>query len=127
MKKFLKILAWFLFFTGAAILATMAYWNRDQLLDLSAMLPNELEHCDSIINRDSAEYIELKNWLNSNQQGWNNTPTTYVPMNTYSSDTMSINVIDDGVVVNYKQDNGNWSQVTRQKKTNELVSKCTKN
>jgi len=126
MKKFLKIIAWFLFFTVAAILATMAYWNRDQALDFSAMLPNELQHCDSIINRDSAKYIELKNWFNSNQQGWNNTPATYVPMVIYNSDTMSVNVMDSGVVVNYKQGNSNWNQVTRQKKTNELVSKCTK-
>ena len=127
MKKFLKIFAWFLFFTGAAILVTMSYWNRDQHLDLSAMMPNKFEHCGAIANRDSAEYIELKNWFNSNQQGWNNTPASYVPMDIYSSDAMTVNVMDGDVVVNYKHENGTWSQVTRQKKTNELVSKCTKN
>ena len=126
MKKFLKILTWFLFFTVAAILAIMAYWNRDQHIDISAMLPNEFEYCGSIINRNSTEYIELKNWFNSNQKGWKNTPVSYVPMDTYSSDTMSVNVMDGAVVVNYKHDNETWSQVTRQKKTNELVSKCTK-
>ena len=126
MKNFLKIFSWFLFFTGAAILATMAYWNRDQQLDLSSMMPDELERCGSIINRNSAEYIELKNWFSSNQHGWNNTPVSYVPVDAYSSETMSVNVMDGGVVVNYKHKNGAWRQVTKQKGTHELVSKCTK-
>jgi len=126
MKKYFKIFAWFLFFTGAAVLAIMFYWNRDQQLDLSTMLPEAFEHCGSIINRDSREYIELKSWINSNQEGWKNTPVTYVQMDTYISKTISVNVMDSSVVVNYKLHNGSWSQVTRQKKNNELVSKCTK-
>jgi len=124
MKNFLKILAWFLFFTGAAILVIMAYWNRDQQIDLSAMLPIEFEHCGSIINRDSTEYVELKNWFHSNQDGWKNTPVSYAPMDTYISETMSVNVLEGGVVVNYKRHNGKWNQVTKQRKSNELVSKC---
>lgn len=91
------------------------------------MLPDEFEHCGSIINRDSTEYIELKNWFLSNQDAWKNTPVSYVPMDTYISETMSVNVMEGDVVVNYKHNNGNWNQVTRQKKNNELVSKCTKN
>lgn len=126
MKNIFKILAWFLFFTGAAIIAIMAYWNRDQQLNLSKTLPDAFEHCGSIINRDSAEYIELKNWLYSNQEDWNNTPVSYIQKDTYISDAISVNVVDNSVVVNYKNHNGTWNQVTRQKKSNELISKCTK-
>ena len=126
MKNFFKILAWFVFFSGAAILAIMAYWNRDQQLDLSTMLPEAFEHCGSIINKDSREYIELKSWFNSNQEGWKNTPVAYVQMDAYNSKTMSVNVMDSSVVVNYKLHKGTWSQVTRQKLNNELDSKCTK-
>jgi hypothetical protein len=47
---------------------------------------------------------------------------TYVPKDFFSSPTMSVNIWTKIVIVNYQGSPGQWQQVFRSKKENELVN-----
>lgn len=106
--------------------AILFYWDRDQEIDFSGLLPNELEHCGHTLNQNSPEYIELVAWFQSNQHGWRNTLVTFVPASMYTGTNFSVNAMKDGVVVNYRTKSDSWAQVMNQKKDTELVDQCAK-
>ena len=111
-RRVLQILIFIAILLGLIFL----YFNRDQSIDFSVQLPPELEYCETVIESNSLEYLRLKNWLESNQDGWKNTIATYVPVNTVRAPTISINILQNFVVINYQDKNKKWSQVVKQKK-----------
>ena len=107
-------------------MSVFLYWNRTQQIDFSAKFPDTLNHCGKNISQNDAEYIELLNWFKLNKNGWKNTPVTYVPKNTFTSPTFSVNILGNGVIVNYQTNAGAWRQVEKQKKHYELPHDCSK-
>ena len=126
MKSILKLVAGVIFIVAVVVTGFILYWGRSQEIDFVAILPDKLEHCGKIIDQNSAEYAQLKKWLETNKSGWQNTPASYAPHHTYTSPNISINVLADGVVINYKTKNGNWSQVSKSKGGKELQIECAK-
>ncbi|MES0490706.1 MAG: hypothetical protein ABUK01_11970 [Leptospirales bacterium] len=127
MKKFLKKAASIIVLLMLAVGVLFLYLNRDQKLDFASILPQEIEHCGNTLGPEHTEYVELRVWFESNQGGWTNTPATYVPGSTYTGSTISVNVLENGVIVNYKAKHNGWYQVKRLKKSNELSNTCKKN
>lgn len=126
MKSILKILAGVIFIVAVVVTGVVLYGGRSQEIDFAVILPDKLEHCGKMIDRNTAEYAQLKKWLETNKSGWQNTPASYAPHHTYTSPNISINILADGVVINYKTKNGNWSQVSKSKGSKELLIECTK-
>ena len=126
MKRFIKVIVWIVVIIAVVLTGIFLYWDREQEIDFAAIMPDELEHCDRTIGRNAAEYIRLKDWFESNQKGWKNTPVSYVPTQTYTSPKLSVNILVGGVVVNYEKESGSWSQVINRTETNELPEECQK-
>jgi len=123
MKRFIKVVAFFVAIVAIVVAGIMLYWDRAQEIDFAALLPDELEHCDRTIGKDAAEYIQLKDWFELHQKGWRNTPASYGPQ-TYISPKISVTVLVGGVVVNYETGSGSWSQVAKWTENNDLPWEC---
>ncbi len=126
MSKAIKTIAVTIFIGVVTIVAIIMYWSRNQQIDFTSILPNEITHCERTLNQNSPSYIALSNWLKDNIQGWENTPVTYVPISTYTAPNISVNVMGKGVVVNYQTKGGNWVQVVNHNDANHLVKQCVK-
>ena len=126
MSKAIKNIALTIFIGVVTIVTIIMYWGRNQQIDFTSILPNEVTHCDVILNQSSPNYISLSNWFKDNTQGWENTPVTYVPISTYTAPNISVNVMGKGVVVNYQTKDGNWVQVVNHKDASHLVNQCAK-
>jgi hypothetical protein len=124
MKRFFKVLAWIVLIVVVVMTAIVLYWDRPKEIDFAAIMPEELEYCGMKIGREAAEYIQLKDWFEAHQKGWKNTPASYAPTKTYASPKFSVNVLVDGVVVNYETESGSWSQVINSKESNDLLAEC---
>jgi hypothetical protein len=57
------------------------------------------------IGNDS-EYKEIKSWLATNQDDWFLSFASYVPRQIYRYPTFVVNVLQGGVAVSYKTDDG---------------------
>ena len=126
MSKGIKIVSVTVFIGVVTVVTIIMYWGRNQQIDFTSILPNEVTHCDVILNPNSPNYISLSNWFKDNTQGWENTPVTYVPISTYTAPNISVNVMGKGVVVNYQTKDGNWVQVVNHNDASHLVNQCAK-
>ncbi len=126
MKQILKIVFSLAVLIIAGVASTFLFWNRTQQIDFTIYFPNTLNHCGESINQKDKEYVDLYNWLKTNKNGWKNTLVTFVPKNTYTSAKFSVNILDNGVIVNYQNKNGSWKQVQNEKKADELSDVCSK-
>ena len=111
--------------SAAIILAILLYWNRPQKIDFGLLFPVELNHCGRNLNIHDPQYEELLHWFKTHQDDWRHTPATYVPQNTYSSETFMVNIMKKGVIVNYRDSNGNWRQMKHDKMPAELNKDCS--
>ena len=126
MSKGIKIVSVIIFTGVVTVVATIMYWGRNQQIDFTSILPNEVTHCDIILNQSSSNYIALSNWFKDNTQGCESTPVTYAPISTYTAPNISVNVMGKGVVVNYQTKDGNWVQVVNHNDASHLVNQCAK-
>ncbi len=103
-------------------------WYRDQQIRFYDMFPASFEYefheGDSIqigrISSGEEKYTNIKKWFRSRSSGWKNDIKTYKPRRVLVSDNIKINVLDDGVIVNYMKNN-KWSQVSSNGTTIELI------
>ena len=100
------------------------YIHREQEIDFTALLPEELETCGTIINQDDKEYGIVKDWLRENKNGWVLSPITYVQFKTYYSNKLHIIVNASGVIINYSIDGEDWNQVVNSKPMKGIKYKC---
>ncbi len=126
MKRILKFFLVLFVFVVLIIAMVFLYWEREQKINFTHLLPPKLQYCGNNITSEDIEHSELKSWFKSNQQGWRNTLVTYVPKTTYTGSGISVNILDNAVIVNYQNSLDMWNQVIKEKKNNELLNKCTK-
>ena len=118
-----KLIGALAFVFMAVLIGSWLYFNRSQEIDFSTRLPKSLELCGKDIENTNIQYKALENWLRNNSKDWKNTPVTYVPNLIYSSDMISINVMQTAVIVNY-ENGSNWSQVAKGGNTEGLYIPC---
>jgi hypothetical protein len=119
----LKLVEIFVGLVLVVLIAILLYFNHDQDINFSVQLPQKFELCGKEISDQNGQYLALKNWLQNNTVGWQNTPVSYVPKLLFSSDTISINVMESVVIVNYKN-GSDWSQVAKNANTVGLCTAC---
>lgn len=112
------------------VVATFLYWTRSQVIHFADNFPEAFEYYvqgttvkqnDQTIKKDSTEYAVIKTWFEKNTNGWKNDIKDYKPDRVLKSKALIINILKDGVVVNYTLDGKTWSQVSRSKAENDLV------
>lgn len=64
------------------------------------------------LNKGDKAYIELIQFLKKQQTGWKYDLATYVPKRVFLSSDLTVNCLNDNVVINYKSD-GDWVQVSK--------------
>jgi len=124
MKKVFTILGVLTLIIVAIVLSIIAYWSRPQNFDFALLMPNEMEYCGQIIDEGNAKYKELKRWFSVSQESWENTPVTYVPRYEFSSNTMTVNILNSSVVVNYQSSEKEWNQVVRVSTSGPQFEEC---
>jgi hypothetical protein len=90
-------------------------------IDFSKLVPNEMTvstyesgrpiHSD-IWADESEELQKLSEWLRMNRGDWQIDMVTYAPSLEIRSPMLVVNVLPDGVIINYDTDQG-WKQVSR--------------
>lgn len=60
-------------------------------------------------------FDELNHWVLSNNDLWKISINTYAPQQYFSSEKVSINVIDEAVIINFNRNKNNWVQIIRNK------------
>lgn len=88
-------------------------------------IPEEFTYCGKKIWGSDKEYQEIVSWLKQNKDGWVSSFVTYVPTQVYRHPAFVVNVIEGGVVVSYKTDNG-YPQFVKTI-THGLNMSCAKN
>lgn len=123
-----KIFIIIFFIILSAAIACYIYWMRNQEIRFSNIFPDVFEYYEVagknnkiIIDRDDIKYNTIKTWFDKNIDGWKNDNRNYVPNQVLKSKNLTINILKDGVVVNYTMDGESWSQVSKAKEENELV------
>ena len=69
---------------------------------------------ETIVKKGDVEYDALKKLFSQETQGWQYDPTTYAPKHVYDSPTMGINCLESSVIVNYKDRDARWIQISKQ-------------
>lgn len=126
-KNGIRILAG-LVAVSSLIAIVILYWTRNQEIRFAEIFPDVFEYYvsedskqDGKIFKDSNEYNIVKIWFEKNSDGWRNDIKNYAPNRVLKSKALVINILNDGVVVNYTQDGKKWSQVSRRKAKNDLA------
>ena len=122
--KIAKLVLKFIIVLSLILFIIFLYYNRNQSIDFSSKLPTSFKYCNKTINSNHPNYIDLKNWLKLNQENWKNNPASHMPVIYYYSPTISINIQKNRVIINYEYSNKNYHQVSREKKTEELIHIC---
>jgi len=99
------------------------YLAREQSIKFYTYMPQEFNVCGDRISIKSLTYRALEKWFKLNENGWQNTPVSYVPNYIFSSNSMVVNILPSSVVVNY-QVGSSWHQVIKSAKTDELIAVC---
>lgn len=97
--------------------------ETSQSINFSKFMPQSFEFCGQEITPESANYQSLLNWFKSNSNGWQKSPASYVPGQVFKSENMTVNIINNLVIVNY-QSKGAWSQLVKKANTGGLVKPC---
>lgn len=112
------------------VVATFLYWTRSQEIHFADNFPEAFEYYaqgaavkqnSQTIKKGSTEYAVIKTWFEKNTDGWKNDIRDYKPERVLKSKTLIINILKDGVVVNYTFDGKSWSQVSKSKAENDLA------
>lgn len=122
------------FVIAAAVILVLAvvvvlYWTRRQEIRFAENFPEAFEYYaqgetvkqdNQTIKKGTNKYAVIKAWFKNNTDGWENDIKDYKPDYVLKSKTLIINILKDGVVVNYTLDGKSWSQVSRPKAENDL-------
>ena len=65
------------------------------------------------ITTDSQTYIELRNWLIKNEDGWSSSPATYVPSVEVRGKRFTLNFLSNIAVLNFQAENGKYHQYVK--------------
>lgn len=126
MAKFLKIIGVTILLIGAFTIVLLLWLDRSQEIDFTRLLPATLNTCEGEIEQGTREYDTLMLWLALNKSGWRNYPATVAPGYFYRGNKITINVYENGAVINYGIEN-TWSQVHVQANTESINGTCHKN
>lgn len=120
--------------TAAVILvlaiAVFVYWTRSQEIRFTENFPEAFEYYaqgeavrqdNQTIKKGSNEYAVIKAWFEKNTDGWKNDIKDYKSDRVLKSKALIINILKNGVVVNYTLDGKSWSQVSKPKAENDLA------
>lgn len=124
MRRWLEYVGYFVMALIGLTLVTAWYWERNQTIDFSLILPSTLHYCGREITTNDREYLVLSEWLKKNKTNWVNSLVSYVPKVTFSSPTISINVLKNIVVVNYAITNSEWNQVVQKTGKSDFLFTC---
>ena len=126
MKKIIVSIGIFVLLSPLGFFFYFAYYLRDQTIDFVSMLPDELTHCRKTITNNDERYNELTLWLNSNKDGWKNSPSSYITEVEFIGKDIFIYILDDLVAINYRADTDEWTQLTKTANTDSLYYACPK-
>ena len=110
--------------------AVVLYWTRSQQIRFAENFPDAFEYYvqegtvkqgNQTIKKGSNEYAVIKSWFEENTDGWKNDIKDYKTDRVLKAKKLTINILKDGVVVNYTLDGKSWSQVSRPKAESDLV------
>ena len=101
----MKLVKLFLVISLLSFVGGYVYYSQFQKVDV-ALMPPEFMFCGSTITKHDVEYVEIKNWLIENKDGWSIDWNTPIAGLLYSYPSYSIVVFSTGVHVRYKTDNG---------------------
>jgi hypothetical protein len=116
----------FLFFIMCLCIISCSYINTIDSINISEYLPEKLEFCGIEIDSSFKEYEELYTWFNNNQKNWQFSPASYIIGTEFRSNLIHINILDNFVIVNYKDKDGKWKQTSHKKELTELNYICDK-
>jgi hypothetical protein len=94
-----------------------------QSVNFSEIMPKQFQYCGQEIKLESAAYQSLFSWFKNNIDGWHNSPASYVPGHVFKSESMTVNIISNQVIVNY-QTNNSWSQLVKSAQTSGTFEPC---
>ena len=126
MQKVLKVIGIVLSIVVIVVGFGAMYYNRERTLDLTELLPPEIEVCGNKIGPDDQAYKALHKWLQINKGPWKNSPASYAPMYQYKGFDFMLNVGPHGAVLN-APGVGGWSQVVISAPTESILGECSKN
>lgn len=119
--------------------AVILYWTRDQEIRFVEDFSDAFEYYASggnayiasesdprksnitIIGAGSGEYVAIKTWFEKNTNGWKNDINSYAPNRILKSKTLTVNILEKRVVVNYTSDGKSWSQVSKPKAEDDPI------
>ncbi|WP_155946198.1 hypothetical protein [Pseudoalteromonas rubra] len=102
MNKAVIVILSIIIASALTLISILLYWERNQAIDFSGLLPGTFTICDKEIDETSSEFIALKLWFQENQYPWTNSLVSFAPAYIYRGKDISINVQDTSVIVNYK-------------------------
>ncbi len=59
------------------------------------------------------KYIQLKEWFKENSNGWHNSPASYMPRHTLTSEKFGLMIFENGIVITYRDKDNKPRQISK--------------
>ena len=99
-------------------------WKSPKSIDFVSLMPETLIFCKTELGPGSVEYDMLVDWFRMNRDGWKNSTINFFPETVIYNKGMTINIVANGVVVDYRNGNRPGQQVVKDRNPEELNFEC---